>query len=123
MSTQTNPRHLHSLTPLRGIAALWVVLYHYSFQYFPNLHPDSYTHLVQKGYLAVDLFFMLSGFVLTHVYHGIFTDSVGDNGPSCGHASPGSIRCIWRSCCCSWPRRWRFARWNMPPPAASRRSR
>ncbi|CAO3432505.1 acyltransferase family protein [Azospirillum endophyticum] len=78
MSTQTNPGHLHSLTPLRGIAALWVVLYHYSFQYFPNLHPDSYTHLVQKGYLAVDLFFMLSGFVLTHVYHGTFSRSVGD---------------------------------------------
>ncbi|MBK1837373.1 acyltransferase [Azospirillum sp. YIM B02556] len=78
MSTQTNPGHLHSLTPLRGIAALWVVLYHYSVQYFPNLHPDSYTHLVQKGYLAVDLFFMLSGFVLTHVYHGTFSRSVGD---------------------------------------------
>ncbi|QCG95597.1 acyltransferase [Azospirillum sp. TSA2s] len=78
MSTQTQPRHLHSLTPLRGIAALWVVLYHYSFQYFPNLHPDSYTHLVQKGYLAVDLFFMLSGFVLTHVYHDTFSRSVGD---------------------------------------------
>lgn len=71
-------RHLHSLTPLRGIAALWVVLYHYSFQYFPNLHPDRYTHLVQKGYLAVDLFFMLSGFVLTHVYHDSFSRSVAD---------------------------------------------
>lgn len=71
-------RHLHSLTPLRGIAALWVVLYHYSFQYFPNLHPEHYTHLVQKGYLAVDLFFMLSGFVLTHVYHDAFSRSVAD---------------------------------------------
>ncbi|MGQ9367011.1 acyltransferase family protein [Azospirillum sp. ST 5-10] len=61
-----------SLTPVRGIAALWVVLYHYSFQYFPNLHPEAYTHLVEKGYLAVDLFFMLSGFVMTHVYRGSF---------------------------------------------------
>ncbi|MBP2301005.1 acyltransferase family protein [Azospirillum picis] len=67
------PGHLHSLTPLRGIAALWVVLYHYAFQYFPNIHPERYTHLLQKGYLAVDLFFMLSGFVLTHVYHDAFS--------------------------------------------------
>jgi peptidoglycan/LPS O-acetylase OafA/YrhL len=67
-----SPPQLQSLTPLRGIAALWVVLYHYSFIYFPNLHPEHYTRLVEKGYLAVDLFFMLSGFVLTHVYHGSF---------------------------------------------------
>ncbi|WP_194913222.1 acyltransferase [Azospirillum sp. INR13] len=57
---------------MRGIAALWVVLYHYSFTHFPNLHPEHSTRLVEKGYLAVDLFFMLSGFVLTHVYHGSF---------------------------------------------------
>jgi peptidoglycan/LPS O-acetylase OafA/YrhL len=58
---------LASLTPLRGIAALWVVLFHCCW-YFPGIHPDRYTGAVYKGYLAVDLFFVLSGFVITHVY-------------------------------------------------------
>ncbi|ALM86112.1 acyltransferase [Bordetella sp. N] len=57
-----------SLTPLRGIAAVWVVLYHYGVLYFPSMHPDRHTALLNKGYLAVDLFFMLSGFVMAHVY-------------------------------------------------------
>jgi peptidoglycan/LPS O-acetylase OafA/YrhL len=67
---------LPALTSLRGIAAMWVVLYHYSAQCFPNLDPAGYTHLFHKGYLAVDLFFMLSGFVMTHVYHRAFSETV-----------------------------------------------
>jgi peptidoglycan/LPS O-acetylase OafA/YrhL len=67
---------LPSLTSLRGLAALWVVLYHFSVQCFPNLDAISYTHLIHKGYLAVDLFFMLSGLVMTHVYHRAFSESV-----------------------------------------------
>jgi peptidoglycan/LPS O-acetylase OafA/YrhL len=67
---------LQSLTPLRGIAALWVVLYHYAAQYLPALRTDGFTHLLDEGYLAVDLFFMLSGFVLTHVYWRVFTEPV-----------------------------------------------
>ncbi|MBE0593619.1 MAG: acyltransferase, partial [Gemmatimonadales bacterium] len=63
---------LRILTPLRGIAALWVVVYHYGHQYLPALQPAQSGQLVEKGYLAVDLFFMLSGFVLTHVYHRDF---------------------------------------------------
>lgn len=63
---------LPSLTPLRGIAAIWVVLYHYSVLFFPNMQPERYTALLNKGYLAVDLFFLLSGFVMTHVYHTTF---------------------------------------------------
>jgi peptidoglycan/LPS O-acetylase OafA/YrhL len=70
---------LPSLTALRGIAALWVVLYHYSVQSFPALDATPYTHLVHKGYLAVDMFFMLSGFVMTHVYHRAFSESVTEN--------------------------------------------
>jgi peptidoglycan/LPS O-acetylase OafA/YrhL len=58
------------------MAALWVVLYHYAAQYLPALHANRFTHLLDKGYLAVDLFFMLSGFVLTHVYWRVFTDPV-----------------------------------------------
>ncbi len=68
--------HLPSLTPLRGVAALWVVAFHYGTQVFPNLPAAHYTHVVAKGYLAVDLFFLLSGFVITHVYHGAFVERV-----------------------------------------------
>ncbi len=67
---------LQSLTSFRGLAAFWVVLYHYGAIYFSQLNPSNYTHLIEKGYLAVDLFFMLSGFVLTHVYRRSFTASI-----------------------------------------------
>ncbi|OZI59578.1 acyltransferase family protein [Bordetella genomosp. 11] len=73
-------RHLPALTPLRGIAALWVVLYHYGVLYFPNIHPDRHTALLNKGYLAVDLFFMLSGFVMMHVYREEFASRVSPRG-------------------------------------------
>jgi peptidoglycan/LPS O-acetylase OafA/YrhL len=66
---------LGSLTPLRGIAALWVVLFHFCWR-FPAIHPDRYTGAVYKGYLAVDLFFVLSGFVITHVYKESFARRV-----------------------------------------------
>ncbi len=69
MPTSFQRPDLRILTPLRGIAALWVVVYHYSYQYLPALQPERAGQFVEKGYLAVDLFFMLSGFVLTHVYH------------------------------------------------------
>jgi peptidoglycan/LPS O-acetylase OafA/YrhL len=64
----TRPRELPGLTPLRGIAALWVVFYHFSAEYLPQLNTKDFSHIIPKGYLAVDLFFLLSGFVLAHVY-------------------------------------------------------
>ncbi|HEX4408570.1 MAG TPA: acyltransferase [Xanthobacteraceae bacterium] len=67
---------LPSLTPLRGIAALWVVIYHYTTQCFPDLDVTAHTAFIHKGYLAVDMFFMLSGFVMTHVYCRAFNESV-----------------------------------------------
>jgi peptidoglycan/LPS O-acetylase OafA/YrhL len=64
----TRPKELPGLTPLRGIAALWVVFYHFSSEYLPQLDTKDFSHIIPKGYLAVDLFFLLSGFVLAHVY-------------------------------------------------------
>jgi peptidoglycan/LPS O-acetylase OafA/YrhL len=72
----SQPRVLPSLTPLRGIAAFWVVIYHYNI-WAPNAHLDS--PIIGKGYLAVDLFFMISGFVMTHVYHRGFLRDFGGN--------------------------------------------
>jgi peptidoglycan/LPS O-acetylase OafA/YrhL len=65
---RSSGEQLQSLTPLRGLAAIWVILYHYDGVFLPSLNVEAYSKLIAKGYLAVDLFFLLSGFVLTHVY-------------------------------------------------------
>lgn len=54
---------LPALTGMRGIAAWIVVLYHVRLGAAWALPPEALSVLA-KGYLAVDLFFMLSGFVL-----------------------------------------------------------
>jgi peptidoglycan/LPS O-acetylase OafA/YrhL len=56
-------QEIRPLTSLRFFAAMWVVLYHY----WPNLSA-SLPPMVEKGYLGVELFFILSGFILCHVY-------------------------------------------------------
>jgi len=58
------PANLKPLTSLRFFAAMWVVLYHY----WPNLAVVGTPALVAKGYLGVECFFVLSGFILCHVY-------------------------------------------------------
>lgn len=58
---------LPALTSLRGIAAVIVLLYHASFFAF-HFAGGAPPWLWLRGSLAVDLFFILSGFVLTHVY-------------------------------------------------------
>ncbi|TMV40436.1 hypothetical protein FGG78_42390, partial [Thioclava sp. BHET1] len=57
-----------SLTAFRGIAALLVVFYHFSGGFMPDLKPEAVTDFVDESYLWVDFFFLLSGFVLAHVY-------------------------------------------------------
>jgi peptidoglycan/LPS O-acetylase OafA/YrhL len=56
--------HIRPLTGLRFFAAMWVVFYHY----WANLQIGFTPALVEKGYLGVELFFVLSGFILCHVY-------------------------------------------------------
>lgn len=60
--------HIKPLTSLRFFAAFWVVLFHY----FPKLEGFSAPAFVEKGYLGVELFFTLSGFILCHVYLSSF---------------------------------------------------
>jgi peptidoglycan/LPS O-acetylase OafA/YrhL len=70
----TPQTELTGLTALRGLAAWWVVFYHFA--------PFSYAHLplnlwliTKKGFLAVDLFFILSGFVIFYSYqHSLSAD-------------------------------------------------
>ena len=56
--------HLKPLTALRFFAAAWVVL----FAFWPRLDVGFTPMLVSKGYLGVEVFFILSGFILSHVY-------------------------------------------------------
>lgn len=63
----TAPRHLDALTGLRGIAAWMVVLYHVRLSLL-QLLPGGVIAVLARGYLAVDLFFMLSGFVIWYNY-------------------------------------------------------
>lgn len=64
MTPVETPADLRPITSLRFIAALWVVMFHY----WPNLDVGVVPNLVAKGYLGVELFFVLSGFILCHVY-------------------------------------------------------
>ncbi len=59
----TTRPHIDALTGIRGIAAWLVVLYHIRTAFVPSL-PGGIIDVLAKGYLAVDLFFVLSGFVL-----------------------------------------------------------
>jgi peptidoglycan/LPS O-acetylase OafA/YrhL len=69
----SNPRQSHkipALTGIRGLAAVWVVVFHF----YPTvasllaLPARSRVPVVRDGFLAVDLFFELSGFVLSLSY-------------------------------------------------------
>lgn len=55
--------YVPALTGLRGVAAWWVVLYHFS-EPLVDVLPIWMLALIKHGYLAVDLFFVLSGCVI-----------------------------------------------------------
>ena len=63
-------RQLKILTGFRFFAALHVVCFHnfYLFGELQNLLPRFWYIFVQTGESAVSFFFILSGFILTHVY-------------------------------------------------------
>ena len=65
MAASPYPQDLKPLTSLRFIAAFWVLLYHFKDHLGLDLGRFG---LVAHGYLGVDLFFTLSGFILAHVY-------------------------------------------------------
>lgn len=60
---QNNGGYIPALTGLRGVAAWWVVVYHFSDPLVNHL-PAWGMIVVRHGYLAVDLFFVLSGYVI-----------------------------------------------------------
>lgn len=57
--------HYVVLDGLRGVAAVTVVLFHITEAYAVD---QPLTHIINHGYLAVDFFFLLSGFVIAYAY-------------------------------------------------------
>jgi peptidoglycan/LPS O-acetylase OafA/YrhL len=84
------PLDIKPLTALRFAAAIWVV----SFHYWPSLTSDV-PMLVQKGYLGVEMFFVLSGFILAHVYLQGFGEGRFNYRDFIWRGSRGSTRCTW----------------------------
>ncbi len=66
---------MNYLTSIRGIAALLVVLYHIKPSLLANEYTSSFSWLYGKGYLAVDFFFILSGFIIAYKYQALFQNS------------------------------------------------
>ena len=82
------PPELHALTGIRAFAAWWVVLLHLRptlFELFPRSKPFLQPTL-DAGYLGVDLFFILSGFIISYQYATWFQSSSSHN----------YIRFLWR---------------------------
>jgi peptidoglycan/LPS O-acetylase OafA/YrhL len=70
VTTQAPPRSFLALTGLRAVAALWVVHYHAFMPLFMSYGRPIQVlgPVLHAGWLGVDLFFVLSGFVITHSY-------------------------------------------------------
>jgi len=69
------PLSIPNLTPLRGIAAIMVAVFHFNAitAHFANQEQSMF---LGKCYLMVDLFFILSGFIMLHVYGHEFSNII-----------------------------------------------
>src|SRR5580704_3887092 len=67
--------YLSNLTPLRGVAAILVAVFHFEMA-IGRFIPAATTMFFEKSYLMVDLFFVLSGFIMLHVYGRWFDRSI-----------------------------------------------
>ncbi len=90
------PGELRALTGLRIVAAVWVVGFHFHFTALPGVAAVSGVlgPLVSQGALGVDLFFVVSGFVIAHTH----LDRLG---PTLRPAA--AARFVWARVCRMWP--------------------
>ena len=68
-----NKPYITTLTPLRGIAALLVLIYHSNLMVMPF---NSSNVNFMSGWLWVDFFFVLSGFIIFYVYGESFKETI-----------------------------------------------
>lgn len=68
--TSSRPFRLNGLQALRGVAAVAVLLYHSMRHLVKNGVELPFARLFQPGHAGVDLFFILSGFIILHVHLG-----------------------------------------------------
>ena len=88
-------RQLNALTGIRAFAAGWVVVYHFRVQII-GLLPSTgiLSPLMDSGYLGVDLFFGLSGFIIAYNY----LDRLGESGKWSDR-----LRFLWLRLARVWP--------------------
>lgn len=82
MADIIHPRsEIKALTGLRGIAALWVAVYHFFSHQADGIAASGVTTptFIAHGYLAVDVFFALSGFVMVLSYGHLFEAAKASN--------------------------------------------
>ena len=94
--TASRTGEVRTLTGLRVVAAAWVVLFHFHFTGLDGVRAaaDALGPLVTAGALGVDLFFVLSGFVIAHTY----LDKLG---PALRVGA--TARFVWARACRIWP--------------------
>jgi peptidoglycan/LPS O-acetylase OafA/YrhL len=62
------PGRIPAIDTLRGIAALVVIFWHYQFFFGPKPLSPLFDPFYTNGQAAVDVFFVISGFILSYVY-------------------------------------------------------
>jgi len=72
-TAQVQRPRLEALTTLRFLAALHVVLFHLRVEGILSGGPWWYQNFAAIGYVGVDFFFVLSGFILVYTYNGTGT--------------------------------------------------
>ena len=70
-------KEIVSLTSLRGVAALLVVFFQLRGSVEGAFNPDDFTLFISRGYLWVDFFFILSGFIMCYIYGSKFSQGRG----------------------------------------------
>jgi peptidoglycan/LPS O-acetylase OafA/YrhL len=67
-TTSIREKHFPALDGLRGLAALMVVAYHSPFSYYlTNFFDKAWFRTTSSLWVGVDLFFVLSGFLITNI--------------------------------------------------------
>jgi peptidoglycan/LPS O-acetylase OafA/YrhL len=75
-------RRIACLDGLRGIAAIVVMEFHFAIFFLPQARLFDLIPALGRAYLAVDLFFILSGFVMAHVYGKALASSWREEWPA-----------------------------------------